>query len=71
MQVHLYNNPDMIMEITLFKTEEERLCQKYTALMEKAFKVALIDKERSDKINARAKKIMLQLKRMNYKGVDK
>jgi len=61
----------MMMDIMLFKTEEERLCQKYTALMEKAFKVALIDKEKSDKINARAKKIMVQLKRMNYKGLDK
>ncbi|WP_237708873.1 Lacal_2735 family protein [Gillisia marina] len=40
----------------LFRTEEERLCQKYTALMEKAFKTALFDKEKSDKINARAKK---------------
>ncbi len=59
------------MDIMLFKTEEERLCQKYTALMEKAFKTALFDKEKSDKINARAKKILSQLKRMNYKGLDK
>lgn len=59
------------MEITLFMTAEERLRHKYTALMEKAFKTALFDKEKSDKINARAKKILVQIKRMNYKGVDK
>ncbi|WP_231367658.1 Lacal_2735 family protein [Gillisia sp. JM1] len=61
----------MMIDIMLFKTEEERLCQKYTALMEKAFKTALFDKEKSDKINARAKKILEQLKRKNYKGIDK
>ncbi len=59
------------MDIMFFKTEEERLCQKYTALMDKAFKTALFDKEKSDKINARAKKILEQLKRKNYKGLDK
>ncbi|RKS45062.1 hypothetical protein BC962_2737 [Gillisia mitskevichiae] len=61
----------MMIDIMLFKTEEERLCQKYTALMHKAFKIALVDKEKSDKINARAKKILEQLKRKNYKGLDK
>jgi len=61
----------MMMDIMFFKTEEERLCQKYTALMDKAFKTALFDKEKSDKINARAKKILEQLKRKNYKGLDK
>jgi hypothetical protein len=61
----------MMMDIMIFKTEEERLCKKYTALMGRAFKIALVDKEKSDKINARAKKILAQLKRMNYKGVDK
>ncbi|WP_034923416.1 Lacal_2735 family protein [Gillisia sp. CAL575] len=60
-----------MMDIMFFKTEEERLCQKYTALMDKAFKTALFDKEKSDKINARAKKILEQLKRKNYKGLDK
>lgn len=61
----------MMIDIMFFKTEEERLCKKYTALMGRAFKVALVDKEKSDKLNARAKKILEQLKRMNYKGVDK
>ena len=60
-----------MIDITLFKTEEERLCQKYTELMNRSFKIALINKEKSDKINARARKILAQLKRMNYKGIDK
>ncbi len=61
----------MMIDISLFKTEEERLCQKYTELMNRSFKIALINKEKSDKINARARKILAQLKRMNYKGIDK
>ena len=61
----------MMIDIMFFMTEEERLCKKYTALMERAFKVALIDKEKSDKINGRARKILDQLKKMNYKGLDK
>ncbi len=61
----------MMIDIMFFMTEEERLCKKYSALMERAFKIALIDKEKSDNLNARAKKILAQLKRMNYKGVDK
>ncbi len=61
----------MMIDIMLFKTEEERLCQKYKSLMEKAFKTALFDKEKSDKINARAKKILELLKRKNYKGIDR
>jgi len=60
-----------MIDISLFKTEEERLCQKYTELMNRSFKIALINKEKSDKINARARKILAQLKRMNYKGIDK
>jgi len=69
--VLLHLNPAMMIDIMFFMTEEERLCQKYTALMHKAFKTALIDKNKSDKINARAKKILAQIKRMNYKDVDK
>jgi len=57
--------------ISLFKTEEERLCQKYTELMNRSFKIALVNKEKSDKINARARKILAQLRRMNYKEIDK
>ena len=61
----------MMIDISLFKSPEERLCQKYTELMQRSFKIALVNKEKSDKINARAKKIMDQLRRMNYKGIDK
>lgn len=60
----------MMIETLFFKTEEERLCQKYTELMNKSFRTALVDKEKSDKINARAKKILELLKRKNYKGLD-
>lgn len=67
----MHFNLVMMIDIMLFMTEEERLCKKYTALMERAFKIALIDKEKSDRINASAKKILAQLKRMNYKGLDK
>tara|TARA_R100001369_G_scaffold954_4_gene3192 strand:- start:63675 stop:63860 length:186 start_codon:yes stop_codon:yes gene_type:complete len=61
----------MMIDISLFKSEEERLCQKYTELMYRSFKIALINKEKSDKINARARKILAQLRRMNYKEIDK
>lgn len=52
------------------KTREERLCEKYTNLMQRAYKIALFDKEKSDKLNARAKKILAELRRMNCKLVE-
>lgn len=55
----------------LFKSEEDRLCQKYTQLMNRAYNLALVDKEKSDKINERAQKIREQLRRMNYKELDR
>lgn len=60
----------MMLGSLLFKSEEERLCSQYSRLMNRAYKLALVDKEKSDKLNARATKIMEQLKRMNYKGLD-
>jgi len=53
-----------------YKSEEDRLCQKYSELMSQSFRVALTNKEKSDKIKARAKKILIQLKRMNCKKID-
>ena len=47
------------------KTREELLCDKYSRLMERAYKVALIDKEKSDQLNSRAKKILAELRRMD------
>ncbi len=47
------------------KSKEELLCEKYSRLMQRAYKLALIDKKKSDQINQRAKKIMAELKRMN------
>lgn len=52
------------------KTREERLCEKYSRLMQRAYKIAPIDKEKSDQLNSRAKKIMAELKRMNCSLVE-
>ena len=60
----------MMLEKIFFKTEEDRLCDKYTRLMNQAYKVALFDKEKSDKLNARAKKLLDYIKQRNYKNVD-
>lgn len=54
----------------LFKSEEERLGQKYTQLMNRAFYLAPVDKAKSDKLNERAQKILQQLRRMHYKELD-
>ncbi|WP_026914410.1 Lacal_2735 family protein [Christiangramia portivictoriae] len=52
------------------KSKEERLCEKYSRLMQRAYKVALIDKEQSDKLNIRAKKILAELRRMDCSMVE-
>ncbi len=39
--------------------------------MHKSYKVALTDKEESDRLNARAKKILKELKRMRYDKIDR
>ncbi|MDT0689554.1 Lacal_2735 family protein [Salegentibacter sp. F188] len=52
------------------KKREERLCEKYKELMYKAYKSALYDKEKSDKLNSRAKKILWELRRLNYRETD-
>ena len=53
------------------KNKEERLCAKYSSLMQRSYKLALIDKEQSDKLNLRAKKILDELRRMNCSMVEK
>ena len=60
----------MWLENLIYRSEEERLCQKYTRLMNRAYKIALTDKRRSDKINASAQKILEHLRRINYKELD-
>ena len=52
------------------KTREELLCEKYSRLMERAYRAALVDKEKSDQLNSRAKKILAELKRMDSKLVE-
>ena len=54
----------------LYRSEGDRLGQKYTQLMYRAFNLAPVDKEKSDKLNARAQRILKQLKRMHYKELD-
>ncbi len=54
----------------LFRSEEDRLSHKYTQLMNLAYHLALVDKEKSDKMNERAQKILIQLRNMNYKELD-
>lgn len=50
----------------LFETKsiEERMCEKYTRLMHRAYEIAVRDKEKSDRLNAKAKKILRELRRM-------
>lgn len=38
--------------------------------MQRAYKLALIDKKRSDQINSRARKIMAELRRMNCQLIE-
>ncbi|MFV8279992.1 Lacal_2735 family protein [Christiangramia marina] len=52
------------------KSKEERLCEKYSRLMQRAYKIALIDKEQSDKLNLRAKKILAELRRMDCSMIE-
>ncbi len=55
----------------IYRNEEERLSHEFSRLMSRSFKMALVDKVKSDKLNARAKKILKQLKVLNYKKPDK
>lgn len=52
------------------KTREERLCDKYKRLMQRAYKMALIDKDKSDQLNSRAQKILAELRRMDCDQVE-
>ncbi|MGY5847086.1 Lacal_2735 family protein [Salegentibacter sp. HM20] len=52
------------------RTKEECMCDKYSQLMHRAYKVALTDKEESDRLNAKAKKILEELRRMRYNKID-
>ncbi|APU69035.1 hypothetical protein GRFL_2311 [Christiangramia flava JLT2011] len=38
--------------------------------MQRSYKLALIDKERSDQLNDRARKILAELRRMNCEFID-
>lgn len=57
----------MMLDYLLYRNEEDRLSHEYSKLMKRAFKMALFNKEKSDQLNARAKKILAKLKRKGYK----
>jgi len=52
------------------KSREELLCEKYSRLMHRAYKIALTNKEKSDQLNLRAKKILAELRRMDCSMVE-
>ncbi|SDS04827.1 Lacal_2735 family protein [Gramella sp. MAR_2010_147] len=52
------------------KSREERLCEKYSRLMHRSYKIAPINKEKSDQLNSRARKILAELRRMNCSLVE-
>ena len=52
------------------KTREELLCAKFSRLMERSYKIALVDKEQSDRLHERACKIKMELQRMNCNLID-
>lgn len=52
------------------RTKEECMCDKYKQLMHRAYKIALTNKEESDRLNAKARKILNELQRMNYDKID-
>jgi hypothetical protein len=59
-----------MLDYLLYRNEKDRLCNEYSKLMRRAFKMALFNKEKSDKLNARAKGILAKLKRKGYKDSD-
>ncbi|MCP9198383.1 Lacal_2735 family protein [Gramella sp. GC03-9] len=52
------------------KTKEERLCEKYSRLMERSYKLALTDKSKSDQLNQRARNILEELQKMDSQRID-
>ncbi|MFZ0488811.1 MAG: Lacal_2735 family protein [Salegentibacter sp.] len=52
------------------KSIEERMCEKYTQLMHRAYEIAVRDKAKSDRLNAKAKKILRELRRMRSPLID-
>ncbi|MGO3261056.1 MAG: Lacal_2735 family protein [Mesonia sp.] len=46
------------------KTKKERLKEKYCELMQRAYKVAPKNKPKSDELNKRAQKILIELRKL-------
>ncbi|MCM4158041.1 Lacal_2735 family protein [Gramella sp. AN32] len=52
------------------KSREELLCEKYSRLMFRSYKAALLNKEESEKLHERACKIKQELQRMQCSLMD-
>lgn len=52
------------------RTKEESMCDMYKQLMHRAYKLALTDKAESDRLNEKARKILSELRRMEYDKID-
>lgn len=50
------------------KNKKERLKTKYCALMRKAYKIAPRNKEKSDKLNDKAKQLLKELKNLDVQN---
>ncbi|HEY9184899.1 MAG TPA: Lacal_2735 family protein [Salegentibacter sp.] len=61
---------DAMFKIFETRTKEESMCDKYKQLMHRSYKLALTDKEESDRLNDKAKKILDELHRMGYDKID-
>lgn len=61
---------DAMFKIFETRTKEECMCDKYKQLMHRAYKLALTDKEESDRLNEKARKILNELQRMEYDKID-
>ncbi|WP_372919864.1 Lacal_2735 family protein [Salegentibacter sp.] len=66
----MFKIEDAMFKIFETRTKEECMCDKYKQLMYRAYKLALTDKEESDRLNEKARKILNELQRMEYDKID-
>lgn len=60
----MYYNKKYMFRLFEPRSTLERLQEKYTFLMRRAFELALDDKPRSDLLNEKARKILQEIRRM-------
>ncbi len=66
----MFKIDDAMFKIFETRTREECMCAKYKQLMHRSFKLALTDKEESDRLNDKARKILNELQRMECDKID-